>query len=82
MVFSKLLELISDCQDILTEVDRLLTIKATANESATIAASPILNEFIRSEIETCELAVKLIPKRETDSLALDRLFKQYALSAS
>lgn len=67
--------------DILTEIDRLLAIKATANESATIATSPLLNEFIRSEIANCEQAVKLIPKRETDSLVLDRLFKQYALSA-
>jgi uncharacterized protein len=82
MVFSKLLELINHRQDIRTEIDRLLTIKATADESATIAASPILNEFIRSEIANCEQAVKLIPKRETDSLALDRLFKEYALSAS
>jgi uncharacterized protein len=82
MVFGKLLELITDRQDLRTEIDRLLTIKATANESATTPASPMLNEFIRSEIETCELAVKLIPKRETDSLALDRLFKQFALSAS
>jgi uncharacterized protein len=77
MVFGKLLELINDRQDICTEIDRLLTIKATANESATIATSLLLNEFIRSEIDYCEQAVKLIPKHETDSLALNKLFKQY-----
>lgn len=79
MLLNKLLELISDRQDIITEIDRLLTIKATANESATIATVPILNEFIRSEIETCERAVKLMPKRETDSRSIDNLFQQYAL---
>jgi uncharacterized protein len=82
MVFSKLLDLITDRPYVRAEIDRLLTIKATANESATIAASLILNEFIRSEIETCERAVKLIPKSETDSLALNQLFKKYALSNS
>jgi uncharacterized protein len=82
MVFSKLLELINDSQDIITEIDRLLTIKATANESATIVSSPILNEFIRSEIANCEQAVKLIPKHDTNSLALNELFKKYALSSS
>jgi uncharacterized protein len=82
MVFGKLLELITDRQDILAEIDRLLTIKAIANESATILASPMLNEFIRSEIEHCERAVKLIPKHDTNSLALNELFKKYALSSS
>jgi uncharacterized protein len=82
MVFSKLLELINHRQDVLTEIDRLLTIKATANESATIANSLILNEFIRSEIEDYERAVKLIPKHETDSLVLNELFKKHVLSSS
>jgi uncharacterized protein len=82
MVFSKLLELISNRQDILVEIDRLLAIKATANEATMIPASPILNDFIRSEIEKCELAVKLIPKPEIDASALDRLFKQYALTSN
>ena len=81
MVFDKLLPLISDRLDILAEIDRLLTIKATANESTTIAASPILNNFIRSEIDNCEAAVKLIPKQEINVLALDRLFKQYVTNS-
>jgi uncharacterized protein len=79
MVFSKLLELIDRRQDLLAEIDRLLTIKATATEADPIAASPILNEFIRSEIEDCERAVKLIPKHETNSLVLNELFKKYVL---
>jgi uncharacterized protein len=82
MVFSKLLELINHRQDVLTEIDRLLTIKATANEAATIATSPILNEFIRSEIEDCERAIKLIPKHETNSLVLNELFKKYVLRSN
>jgi uncharacterized protein len=81
MVFGELLGLISDRQDILTEIDRLLTIKATANEAATIAASPILNDFIQVEIDSCEVAVKLISKKDIDSLALNNLFKKYALSS-
>jgi uncharacterized protein len=81
MVLSKLMELISDRQDIVIEIDRLLTIKKTANEATTIAAVPLLNEFIRSEIESCELAVKLIPKVDTNSTHLDLLFKQYALNS-
>ena len=80
MVFSELLNLISDRPDILAEIDRLLKIKATANEATTIAPSPILNEFIRSEIEYCEDAVKLIPKQETDIAAVDRLFRKLALA--
>jgi uncharacterized protein len=82
MVFGELLKLISDRQDILTEIDRLLTIKATANEATMIPVSHMLNNFIRIEIEACELAVKLIPKHETDLSALNDLFKQYALSSS
>jgi uncharacterized protein len=82
MVFSQLLELICDRQNLMVEIERLLTIKVTANESTLIPVSQLLNDFIRSEIENCELAVKLIPKRDTDSLALDRLFKQYALNSN
>jgi uncharacterized protein len=82
MLFRKLLGLISDRHDIITEIDRLLTIKVMANEATMIPVSPILNDFIRSEIENCELAVKLIPKRDTDPLALNNLFKKYALVSS
>ncbi len=82
MVFSALLTLISDRQDILAEIDRLLTIKATANETTTISVSQILNNFIQAEINNCELAVKLIPKHDNDSFALNNLFKKYALSSS
>jgi uncharacterized protein len=81
MVFDKLLPLISDRADILAEINRLLNIKATANEFTMVAASPIINDFIRSEIDNCEAAVKLIPKQEINSLALDRLFKQYAIGS-
>jgi uncharacterized protein len=81
MVLNSLLELISDRPDILTEIDRLLTIKKTANEATTIPVVPLLNEFIRSEIDSCELAVKLIPKVDTNSANLDLLFKQYALTS-
>jgi uncharacterized protein len=81
MVFGKLLDQINDRRDIIAEIDRLLCIKATANETTTIATSPILNDFIRSEIDSCELSVKLIPKYQTDPLVLDRLFKKYALSS-
>jgi uncharacterized protein len=80
MVFGKLRELISDRADIADEIDRLLTIKATANESTIVPVSQILNEFIRSQIEACELAVCDIPKHHSDTLALDNLFKKYALS--
>ena len=82
MVLDKLLPLISDRSDILAEIDRLLTIKVNANEATTIPASPILNDFIRSEIDNCEAAVKLIPKHETNTFALDRLFKKYAIDNS
>jgi uncharacterized protein len=82
MVFSQLRTLITDRQDILTEIDRLLTIKATATEATTINVSPILNNFIQTEIENCDRAVKLIPKYDTDPLALNNLFKKYALGTS
>jgi uncharacterized protein len=82
MTFHKLLETIDDRQEILAEIDRLLTIKATANEATTIAVSPILNDFIRGEIDSCEAAVKLTKKTDVDSLALNNLFRQYAMSSS
>ena len=80
MVFSELLNLISDRPDVLAEIDRLLTIKATANEATTIAPSPLLNDFIGTEIEYCEAAVKLIPKHDTDGTAIDLLFKNLVLA--
>jgi uncharacterized protein len=79
MVFEKLLESIVDRQDILTEIDRLLTIKATATEATTVPMSRILNNFIETEIGDCDRAVKLIPKHHTDPLELNKLFQYYAL---
>ncbi len=79
MVFETLLSLISDRQDILTEIDRLLMIKSTATEAMMIPASSILNQFIQVEIVNCERAVKLIPKHQVDALALNQLFQNYAL---
>jgi uncharacterized protein len=81
MVFGKLLESIADRQDILTEIDRLLTMKATATEATTVPRSRILNNFIETEIEDCDRAVKLIPKHHTDPLDLNKLFKNYALGS-
>ncbi len=80
MVLSQLLPVAKDRPEILVEIDRLLTIKQTATEAMTIPVSAILNDFIRSEIEYCGNAVKLIPKHYTDSSALNALFSKYALS--
>ncbi|WP_373544464.1 hypothetical protein [Chamaesiphon sp.] len=63
-------------------MDRLLTLKLTAKEATLIPVSPILNDFIQTEIENCELAVKLVPKQDADPLALNDLFKRYALGNS
>lgn len=82
MVFNELLKLISDRQNILAEIDRLLIIKATATEATTIPVSQILNNFIQAEIENCDRAVKLIPKHNIDSFDLNNLFKNYALGSS
>jgi uncharacterized protein len=82
MVFDRLLNLISDRQDIRAEIDRLLTIKATANESIMIPVSPILNNFIAAEIENCHQAVKLIPNSNCDGSTLDQLFQKYALNST
>ncbi len=79
MVFGKLLESIADRQDILTEIDRLLRIKSTATEATTVPMSQILNDFIQTEIEDCDRAVKLIPKHHTNPLELNKLFQHYAL---
>ena len=80
IAFSDLLNLISDRPDVLSEIDRLLAIKITAVEATTIASNPILNNFIQTEIEKCEVAVKLIPKRSTDSSALNNLFRKLVRS--
>ncbi len=80
MVLSQLLPTISDRPEILAEIDRLLAIKQTATEAMTIPVSAVLNDFIRSEIEYCDNAVKLIPKHYPDSSKLDALFRRYVLS--
>jgi uncharacterized protein len=82
MVFDRLLDLIVDRQELRAEIDRLLTIKATANESTMIPVSSILNNFIATEIENCSQAVKLISKLHTDTSALDQLFQRYALNST
>jgi uncharacterized protein len=79
MVLSQLLPLISDRPEILAEIDRLLTLKQTAIESTTIPISQMLNDFIKTEIEYCDRAVKLIPKHYSDSTELDALFRNYVL---
>jgi uncharacterized protein len=82
MVFDRLLELIVDRQDLRLEIDRLLTIKATANESTTIPVSPMLNNFITAEIENCRQAVKLIPNPNIDDSVLNKIFQKYALNST
>jgi uncharacterized protein len=82
MVFDRLLDLISDRQELLAEIDRLLTIKSTANESTMIPVSSILNDFIATGIENCGQAVKLIPNSNCDGAALDQLFQRYALNST
>jgi uncharacterized protein len=81
MVLSQLLPIISDRAEILAEIDRLLTLKQTAIEAKTIPLSPLLNNFIRAEIEYCDRAVKLIPKHHSEPLALDALFRNYVLNS-
>jgi predicted nucleotidyltransferase len=80
MVLSQLLSIINDRPEILAEIDRLLTLKQTAIESTTIPISPILNDFIKTEIEYCDRAVKLIPKHYSESSDLDTLFRNYVLN--
>jgi uncharacterized protein len=82
MVFDRLLELISDRRDLRFEIDRLLTIKATANESTMIPISMILNNFIAAEIENCSQFIKFIPNSNCDISALDKIFQQYALNST
>jgi uncharacterized protein len=79
MEFRPLLKSIVSRHDVLTEIDRLLTIKQTADEATTIPVSPILNDFIAVEIEYCDQAVKLIPKHYRDSADLNSLFQRYVL---
>jgi uncharacterized protein len=79
MVFSQLLKSIDSRHEVLTEIARLLTIKQTADEATTIPTSPILNDFIATEIEYCDRAVKLIPKHYSDAPNLNNLFQRYAL---
>jgi uncharacterized protein len=79
MVLSKLLPLIAARSEILAEIDRLLTLKSTATEATTIPISPLLNDFIKTEIEYCDRAVKLIPKHYSEPAALDALFRKYVL---
>jgi uncharacterized protein len=79
MEFSQLLKSIADRHEVLTDIDRLLTIKQTADEATIIPVSPILNNFIAAEIEYCDRAVKLIPKHYSDAQNLNNLFQRYAL---
>jgi predicted nucleotidyltransferase len=79
MVLNQLLAIINDRPEILAEIDRLLTLKQTAIESTTIPISPILNDFIKTEIEYCDRTVKLIPKYYPKSSDLDTLFQNHVL---
>jgi uncharacterized protein len=79
MTFDRLLELMRDRPEIVTEIDRLLKIKSTADESTMVPAVPLLNEFIIAGITECELAVKSIPKVDRDTGKLNRLFQQYVM---
>jgi uncharacterized protein len=79
MGFSQLLESLVGRDEVLTDIDRLLTIKQTADEATMIPVSPILNNFIAAEIESCDRAVKLIPKQYRDAADLNTLFQRYVL---
>jgi uncharacterized protein len=79
MDFSSLLKSIAGRYEVLTEIERLLTIKQTADEATMISVSPILNNFIVAEIGYCDQAVKLIPKHYRDSADINSLFQRYAL---
>ncbi len=82
MVLTELLKLVEDQQHLITAVDEMLAIKATAAESQMIPVNLTINNFIKTEIEKCGQAVKLIPINSIDSSILDNLFRKYALSSS
>jgi uncharacterized protein len=79
MVLSQLLPIISNRTEILAEIDRLLALKSTATEATTIPISPLLNDFIQTEVEYCDRAVKLIPKHYSEPTELDAFFRNYVL---
>jgi uncharacterized protein len=82
MEFEKLLAIVADRTIVLTAVRELLLSKRTANEATEIPTVLILNDFIRTEIANCEVAVKAFPKHYSDSSGLNNLFRRYAMSTA
>jgi uncharacterized protein len=80
MVFAELLKLVEDQLDLINEIDKLLMIKAIANESKMVPVNLTINHFIATEIEKCDQDVKFISRNHADPLILDQLFRKYALS--
>lgn len=61
--------------DVSEEIDRLLAIKATAEERATLAPVPLLNNYIARALDTCHQAAASFPVPARTTEALDTAFR-------
>lgn len=57
------------------EIDRLLVLKAATDERATLAPVPLLNNYIRHNLDTYKQAAAVLPVPNTTTDALDTLFR-------
>ena len=80
MEFDKLREM-EDGKAINNEIDELLRIKATADEKFQYAPNAVLNKYLEEKINELKVSTRDLRKKETDSRALNALFRKTIYAA-
>lgn len=75
MELQHLLPLISENTAALTAIERLLTVKATANEKTLMDPVPVLDALIMQAFESCEAATSSIAVRHSTTESLNDFFR-------
>lgn len=76
MEFAPLRTLITDAA-IQATIDKLLEIKAGADEQATITPDPVLHQWMAYALEDCKMQAAELPAVKNDTTELDQLFRKY-----
>ena len=74
MEFTKLREILND-NEINDEIDKLLALKASADEKFEYSPNAILNKYLEERINHLKTISDSLPKKETESNALNQLFR-------
>jgi len=76
MEFHLLLQLINDQKELVHEIQTLLELKKNSMEGATTSVQKMIHQFVISEFEKCNEAVKKIEKKTNDKSELDTFFRK------